>query len=526
MKHIIKILSAFLALCLLLSWAVSCSAPENSEGFPWYDGDGMHDAPGEMEFEADASENYGALPDGELSGKTTAPDDPFAVIENPFVSTEENNVSTFSADVDTASYAYFRKLVNSGLRLPVLKTGAYAASFRTEEFINYFKYDAPQPTEGEAFGIHPEIVACPWNANTVWMRLTLQAESSAAYEGNNLVFLIDVSGSMQARDKLELLKTSFSYLIDQLGADDRVSIVTYSGKEEVVLDSCSGADKQTILRAVQSLKAGGSTNGEAGLIKAYELAEKNFLEGGNNRIIMASDGDLNVGISSKEDLKAFVEEQRNGGVYLSALGFGSGNYRDANMEALADNGNGVYYYIDGTTEAEKVFGTDLLGTLYTVAQDVKLQLEFDPQYISSYRLIGYENRVLREEDFKDDTKDAGDVGSGNQVTVCYELTLAEGARTAEAAWMSLAIRHKEPGETASREHTYAIGAQHLLNGVTREDTAFLSCVIRTVMILHDSKYATELSLSDVLEDLQALDLSNHPDRAEFRQLIQILADNP
>ncbi|MBQ2734844.1 MAG: von Willebrand factor type A domain-containing protein [Clostridia bacterium] len=512
MKHARRSLSALLALLMLLSLFAACSSNEKGNDF----GDGYYPPNNGPDF--DIEMEVGTQEEAETDGGIDTNADPNAplVKENPFIPTAENNISTFSADVDTASYAYFRKLVSNGMGLDMLKK--YAVNFRTEEFINYFKYSAPQPAENEAFGMQTEIVACPWNANTVLMRLTLQAESSVAYEGNNLVFLIDVSGSMNSNDKLGLLKTSFSYLIGNLGADDRVSIVTYSGKEAVILDGCSGADSQTILSAVNSLKASGSTNGEAGLTKAYEIAEKNYLEGGNNRIIMASDGDLNVGISSKEELKAFVEQKRDGGIYLSVLGFGSGNYRDANMEALADNGNGVYYYIDGTSEAEKVFGTDLLGTLYTVAQDVKLQLEFDPQYISSYRLIGYENRMLSEEDFEDDTKDAGDVGSGHQVTVCYELTLAEGARTAGGPWMMLAIRHKAPGETVSQEHNYAIGAQNL-PGEVREDTAFISCVIRTVMILHNSKYAKNLSLIDVLEDLQALDLSDHPDRAEFRDLI-------
>ena len=228
-----------------------------------------------------------------------------------------------------------------------------------------------------------------------------------------------------------------------------------------------------------------------------------------------------MGISSGSELKAYIEGKRNAGVYLSVLGFGTGNYRDANMETLADNGNGVYYYIDGESEAEKVLGSDLLGTLYTVAEDVKLQLTFDPQYVSSYRLIGYENRLLNEEDFADDTKDAGEVGAGHQVTVCYELTLAEGARTSEAPWMTLAVRYKNPGEDASRLNEYKLGSSLLVDTLT-DDMKFLSCVIQTTMILHNSRYLNGTTLASVLETLNSLDLSAHPDRAEFRELIDKL----
>ena len=251
-----------------------------------------------------------------------------------------------------------------------------------------------------------------------------------------------------------------------------------------------------------------------------------MIEGGNNRIIMASDGDLNVGISSAEELKRFVEGKRDMGIYLSVLGFGTGNYRDANMEALADNGNGVYYYIDGETEAEKVFGTDLLGTLYTVAQDVKLQITFDPAYVSSYRLIGYENRILNTEDFDDDTKDAGDVGAGHQVTVCYELVLKNEAVPAEgeddASWMKLAVRYKNPGETISLLNEYAIGSEQL-EAEADEDMRFLTCVIETAMLLHKSVHLKNVTIANILEELSALDLSEHTERAEFMELIKTIA---
>ena len=442
------------------------------------------------------------------------------IVENPFIATLENPVSTFSADVDTASYTYFRKLINQNISLEDL--GRMGASFRTEEFINYFRYDAVAPQDGELFGVTSEIMDCPWNTNTVLMRLTLQAESAVEYTGNNLVFLIDVSGSMSSSDKLPLLKRAFSNLVGHLNENDVISIVTYSGKEAVVLDGCSGNQGERILDAIQSLRASGSTNGEAGLEKAYQLAEKHHIENGNNRIIMASDGDLNVGISSLTELTAYISQKREAGVFLSVLGFGTGNYRDEKMEALADNGNGVYYYIDGDSEAEKVLGSDLFSTLYTVAKDVKLQLTFDPNYISSYRLIGYENRLLNEEDFRDDTKDAGEVGAGHQVTVCYELTLAEGARLATEPWMNLGVVYKRPNESTSQTpNNYAIGANSLTS-TPSEDLQFISCLIQTCMILHNSRYLGDITLDGtVLEILHSLDLTA-PERVELEELLNKL----
>ena len=501
MKRTHKLISLVLALLMLLALA-SCSKDANSD-----------------KIDIVGRPSQGALVKPEVSpeGEDGNPDYTFQ--ENPFIATAENNVSTFSADVDTASYSYFRKLVNQGYNLDQLM--ACGTDFRTEEFINYFDYNVAQPDANELFAVDAEFVSTPWSSSTALLRLTLQAENAVAATGNNLVFLIDVSGSMNSADKLPLLKKTFSHLVDQLTSRDVISIVTYSGKEAVVLDGCPGNERGRILDAINKLSAYGSTNGEAGLTKAYQLAEKHAIEGGNNRIIMASDGDLNVGISSGSELKAYIEGKRNAGVYLSGLGFGTGNYRDANMETLADNGNGVYYYIDGESEAEKVLGSDLLGTLYTVAEDVKLQLTIDPQYVSSYRLIGYENRLLNEEDFADDSKDAGEVGAGHQVTVCYELTLAEGARTSDAPWMTLAVRYKNPGEDTSRLNEYKLGSSLLVDTLT-DDMKFLCCVIQTTMILHNSRYLNGTTLASVLETLNSLDLSAHPDRAEFRELIDKL----
>ncbi len=456
------------------------------------------------------------------------------LIENGFIKTSEEPVSTFSADVDTASFAYFRKLVNQGYSLKNIVEYA-GQNLRTEELVNYFTYDYKLPETGELFGVSPEIAPCPWNSEAVLLRLGFRTEAKIKSEGygNNFVFLIDVSGSMGSDDKLPLLKKAFEYLTENLTGNDIVSIVTYSGKEEVVLTGCEGTKKEAILNAVRKLEASGSTNGESGLRKAYEIAKQYYITGGNNRIIMASDGDLNVGISSPEELKKFVQEKRDEGIYLSVLGFGSGNYMDASMEAIADNGNGVYYYIDGEYEAEKVFCTDLVSTLYTVAEDVKLQLTFDPSYVSEYRLVGYENRLLNKEDFEDDTKDAGEVGAGHCLTVCYELKLApqqaetrEGEGQADAEdqkWMTLAVRYKEPGEKESKLNKYDIGRSACTDDPDK-DFRFACAVIKLSMMLHKSSYLSDsVSAGDLLTELVSLDLKNDPDKEQLTDLIRKLA---
>lgn len=506
-RKIISILLTLLATVALLTLA-SCSANLNAsapqEG-------GAANEPNYKVDDAMQPENAPSEPDNDEEIENT-------FIENPFVSTEKNNVSTLSADVDTASYTYFRKLVNSGYSWAELNR--YSSNFRTEEFLNYFKYTAEQPDENELFSVNSMLLPCPWNAENVLFSMTLQAADATPTEGNNLVFLIDVSGSMRSNDKLPLLKKAFSHLTEQLNENDTISIVTYSGREAVVLDGCKGNKKLTILTAINLLNASGSTNGQAGLQKAYELAQKHYIEGGNNRIIMASDGDLNVGISSQSELKEYIVEKREAGIFLSVLGFGTGNYRDEKMETLADNGNGVYLYIDGEAEAEKVFSNDLFANLYTVAKDVKMQITFDKTYVAAYRLIGYENRLLNEEDFTDDTKDAGEVGAGHQVTVCYELRLADGAKVEGADWLELAVNYKLPDENTSvLPNLYNIGYADYVK-TPDADRTFMIAVIETCMLLHNSNYLPAgFDLDSVLHSLNALDLSDHPERAEFRSLL-------
>ncbi len=446
------------------------------------------------------------------------PEDYGKVIENPFISTAEYNVSTFSADVDTASYTYFRKLMSYDWSLEEIIREAGSA-IRTEEMINYFDYDYADPIDGLMFGIKAQVGPCPWNEDAALLQLGLKANDAVSTQGNNLVFLIDVSGSMNSDDKLPLLKTAFTYLTESLTSEDTVSIVTYSGQESVLLEGCKGTYTDRILKAVNSLGAGGSTNGQAGLQKAYEIAAKYYIKGGNNRIILASDGDLNVGIRSPEELKQFVAEKRDAGIYLTTLGFGTGNYRDANMEALADNGNGVYHYIDGASEAEKIFGTDLLSTLYTVAEDVKMQLTFNQAAVAKYRLVGYENRLLNEEDFEDDTKDAGEVGAGHTVTVCYELILTEEAKSAPVITVAdLDIRYKHPGESESRLISGDIGIGSTVPVADDADFVFIAAVAEFSMILHESEYTDAESLQRIYEALKSLKLDD-PYKKEFRDLI-------
>ena len=518
-RKLISILSVLLATVMLFSFAscnanLGASAPEN---------DGAKPQNPNYNYAADATqpENAPTNPDEDFEEDGKAEDVGPSFIENPFINVAQSNVSTLSADVDTASYTYFRKLVNSGYSWAELNR--YSSNFRTEEFLNYFKYTAAQPTENELFSVNPMLMPCPWNENNVLFSMTLQAANAVPAEGNNLVFLIDVSGSMRSEDKLPLLKKAFSYLVDQLDENDTISIVTYSGREAVVLDGCAGNKKLAILAAINLLVANGSTNGQAGLQKAYEIAQKHYIEGGNNRIIMASDGDLNVGISSQSELKNYIVEKRDAGIFLSVLGFGTGNYRDEKMETLADNGNGVYLYVDGAAEAEKIFSTDLFANLYTVAKDVKMQITFDKNYVSAFRLIGYENRILNEEDFTDDTKDAGEVGAGHQVTVCYELTLTEAAMATEDAWLNFAVNYKLPEDTASVfPNLYEIGYDDYVKAPDADRT-FMIAVIETCMLLHNSKYLPEgFDLDNVLHMLNALDLSDYPERAEFRELLKKL----
>jgi Ca-activated chloride channel family protein len=341
------------------------------------------------------------------------------VNENGYKSVKNNPLSTFSIDVDNASYSNIRRFINIGQLPP-------ADAVRIEEMINYFKYDYPEPKGEHPFSVYTELAACPWNKNHQLLQVGLRGKSidKASLPPSNLVFLIDVSGSMNAPNKLPLLKSAFGLLVNELRPQDRVAIVVYAGAAGLVLESTPGNRKESIMAAIDNLEAGGSTAGGAGLKLAYAQAEKNFIEGGNNRIILATDGDFNVGVSSNGGMERLVEEKRELGVFITVLGFGMGNVKDDKMELIADKGNGNYSYIDNLQEARKVLVREFGGTLFTIAKDVKFQIEFNPARVQSYRLIGYENRLLNDEDFNDDKKDAGDMGAGHNVTALYELVPA------------------------------------------------------------------------------------------------------
>lgn len=331
----------------------------------------------------------------------------------------EEPLSTFSLDVDTASYANIRKKLLSGYSL----SGIDPSEVRIEEMLNYFDYDFKAPSRNKLFSIYTEIGDCPWNDESKVMMVGMKTKEADDFERkpSNLVFLLDVSGSMSDEDKLPLLQQAFEMLSNELTSEDRVSIVTYASNDEVLLEGVKGNQKRKIMDTLWSLNAGGSTNGSDGIITAYELAQDYFIEGGNNRVIMATDGDLNVGITSDEELKEFIAEKRDTGVYLSILGFGSGNYQDQKMESLADTGNGNYSYIDSEKEAYKVLVEEISSTLSIVAKDVKMQVEFNPEQIKEYRLIGYETRLLEAQDFYDEKKDAGELGYGHCVVALYEI---------------------------------------------------------------------------------------------------------
>ncbi len=523
------IISVLLILAMLVSLS-SCGAMANdSDGSKnYFSPEAAYDtiSGSPTEEAADDEILYSATVSGMIDPETKEikPEYYGHFLENPFISTQDESVSTFSADVDTASYSYFRKLVEQGYSLDELIATA-GNSIRTEEMINYFDYGYSAPGENELFSKTAQIAPCPWNGDAMLLILGLQAVETPIAAKNNLVFLIDVSGSMYSADKLELLKKAFTYLVDNLGADDTISIVTYAGNERVVLDGCSGSKKDKILNAINSLDAKGSTNGEAGLKKAYQIAEKHYIPDGNNRIIMASDGDLNVGMSSVSEIEAFVTEKRESGVFMSVLGFGTGNYKDSKMETIADCGNGVYYYIDSEKEAEKVFGGELFSTLYTVAKDVKLQLTFNPEYIEKYRLVGYENRLLNKEDFEDDTKDAGELGSGHSVTVCYEIIPAEvgdGVTKPSGEVMKLSVRYKQPDGIKSELEERSFGIEAFTDSPD-DNFKFISAVIEMAMILHDSEYIGDIELTDIADTLDSITLDDEY-KAQFAELIDALIE--
>lgn len=457
------------------------------------------------------------------------------VRENDFMSVRSNPLSTLSVDVDRASYSNVRRFINQGQTPP-------PDAVRVEEMINYFHYNYPKPIGDNPIAITTTLTTCPWNEEHQLLHIGLQAKTIATSNlpPSNLVFLVDVSGSMNQDNRLPLVKSSLRMLTRQLRAQDNVAIVVYAGNAGVVLPTTSGNRKATIINAINRLQAGGSTAGGAGIKLAYRLAKDNFIYGGNNRVILATDGDFNVGVSSDNELEDLITKEKKSGIFLTCLGYGMGNYKDSKLETLADKGNGNYAYIDNAQEAEKTLVHEFGGTMFTVAKDVKAQIEFNPQYVQSYRLVGYENRLLNEEDFKDDKKDAGEMGSGHQVTLLYEV-IPTGTKdryvrrvdplkyqqrsfvhedlSSELA--TIKFRYKKPAGNRSSELVHPIMNRPELMQNCDEDVQFASSVALFGMLLRQSKYVHNGDYELVL------DLARHSRyddeegyRAEFIRLVK------
>jgi Ca-activated chloride channel family protein len=468
-----------------------------------------------------------------------------AIDENGFKDVYHNPLSTFSIDVDRASYSNVRRFLNMGQLPPI-------DAVRIEEMINYFSYNYPEPEGKHPFSVYTEISECPWNSNHQLLHVGLKGKSIEKDDlpPSNLVFLIDVSGSMSAANKLPLLKQAFRMLVNELRPEDRVAMVVYAGAAGLVLESTPGNEKAKILAALDKLQSGGSTAGGAGLKLAYKVAQENFAEEGNNRIILATDGDFNVGSSSNAEMERLIEQKREHGVFMTVLGFGMGNYKDDKMEIIADKGNGNYAYIDNIQEARKVFITEFGGTLFTIAKDVKFQMEFNPARVKGYRLVGYENRLLNDEDFNDDKKDAGEMGAGHTVTALYEIIPAgsdealksidplkyqanrNGEKAPEqvkpdprAELMTVKLRYKQPDGNTSTKVEIPVKGKVLDLEETSENFRFSASIAEFGLLLRNSEYKGEATMEEVIAMAKAAKGEDDEGyRSEFIKLVK-LADS-
>ena len=483
---------------------------EYSYSEPWYDDD---DYQPKYRYPS-SSEEYGSYS------------------ESPFYSPTEKPLSTFSVDVDTASYSRVRRYIGDGMLPPT-------DAVRVEEFVNYFSYDYSAPKGDVPVNVGVTISDCPWQQGRYLARVAVKARELNLSEApdSNLVFLIDVSGSMNSQDRLPLVKSALLMLAENLNDDDTVSIVVYAGASGLVLDGCKATDKASIESAIMRLSAGGSTAGGAGIELAYNTAARHFIEGGNNRVILCTDGDFNVGPSSVGDLETLIERKRDTGVFLSVLGFGMGNLKDNLMETLSDKGNGNYAYIDTLMEAKKVLVNEAASTLYTIAKDVKIQIEFNPKAVKQYRLVGYDNRLLNPEDFNDDKKDAGEMGAGHCVTAFYELILTDspGEKDVDALvfqeepavavmaqpaddWLYVKLRYKQPDSALSQLINVMAGKNNYIK-IPDSDFVFASAVAECALLLKNSEYKGNASYSGLIERARAA-RGIDPDglRAQFIEL--------
>ena len=523
-KRILSLLACVLALLCLAGCAGEAmhGAPVNDGAYYRYNGGSPTALP------ADVMEAPGQSKDVEWNTEEYD-----YIRENGFVAVSAQPFATFAADVDTASYANLRRQIRNG-------EGVRPDSIRVEEMINYFRYDYPQPKEGEPFSVTTEIAPCPWNPEAKLLSVGLQAKDldHSRMPRSNLVFLIDVSGSMDESNQLPLVQRSFLTLVENLGQGDLVSIVTYSSGERVVLDGEPAEHRQQIMNAIESLRASGSTRGDRAIQIAYELAAKHYISGGVNRVIMATDGDFNVGASSESELTRLVQSQAGNGVFLSVLGYGMGNYKDNRLESMADNGNGNYAYIDSVDEARRVLVSEAGGTLFTVAKDVKLQLEFNPAAVKGYRLIGYENRVMSATDFADDKKDGGEIGAGHQVTALFEIIPAgssfeipepvsrygsdggESGAEFSGEYCVVNIRFKAPEADESSLLVYPVDESSVRERMS-DNLAWAAGVAETAMLLRDSDYKGSADYDSVEALLEPLAKDDF--RVEFLELLRLLA---
>ena len=528
------------------NYARTAGTPENDVAADEWKMSGTEDLNGELYTKGEAPDGYlGSCYefDEEIDSKDNQ-EEYSKWEEQGFFSVMAQPQSTFSADVDTASYSNLRRLIREGYDLESLPEGAV----RIEEMLNYFSYDFEEPKGQEPFGVTTQIGRCPWNEEAELLMVGLKTED-INYEqapASNLVFLLDVSGSMGEPDKLPLLQEAFTLLTENLSSKDRISIVTYASEDTVVLRGAAGSEKRKIKKAINGLEAGGGTWGSRGIETAYALAEENFIKGGNNRIILATDGDLNIGMTTEEELEELISEKKESGIFLSVLGFGTDNIKDNKMETLADKGNGNYAYIDCMQEARKVLLEEMTATLLTVCKDVKFQVEFNPELVEAYRLLGYDNRVLEREDFHDDTKDGGEIGAGHSVTALYEIILREplhhgmteseikdlkyGSEYRRRAgetpaadqkykeWLTVSIRYKKPAGSKSELLEYPIGYDSYQEKPSN-DFLFAAAVAEFGLLASHSEYPEDASVERVAKTIRKLDLKDSY-KMEFLELVE------
>lgn len=506
-----KILSAIAIMALMIVFA-SCTNSRKDGGGSLYEPDnGMIEDGTSSQFDYEFVHNWGDQFLGENYNR---------IVENQYVYTNKQQESYFSMDSFTASYSNLRRYINYQTKIP-------NDAVRTDELLNYFNYDFGGPENDEMFSISANLGSTPWNERTQLLTINIKAKETdqGNYTGNNIVFLIDVSGSMASTNKLNLIKAVFPKFLDALAPTDKISIVTYSNKIKILANGVYADEKEALKKVVNGLSATGGTAGADGLEKAYNVAKSNYIAGGNNRVIIASDGDFNIGRYSQDDLKELVENQLNSGIYLTTLGFGMGNYKDTTMETLAKYGNGGYAYIDNFEEAEKVLVNDLNKTLYTVAKDVKSCVTFNPNVVKAYRLIGYENKQLTKDEFNDVNKDAGEICSGHNTIVCYEIELCEDAPNSDDAdsdMFSVEIKYKDPKTDVSSVFSRSFKETDEKLAVT-EEWYFASAIIEFSLLIRDSSYKFNASCKNILERL-AVNCKNLLEKdqlkEEFYQLVK------